>query len=473
MRFSRLLIALVCTLFLVGCGSESPSTNDTTSNPNTPNALTNEAPAPVYDDFEVGKVIDAVPMKNDAEQSYALYLPSNYTADFATPIIFLFDSHGSGTLPVSNYKGLAEEFGYALVGSNVSKNGMPAQQLEAHLKVFWSDVHQRINVDEDRTYSMGFSGGARVAASFAQRNPDIDAVIGCSAGFAPDKHKFPFLGIVGDGDFNYMEMQQLADQLEIKGQRNHLAVFHGTHAWPDETTARQAFQFTALESMRTYANFRDDELIDKWYNNELSSMSAVRKLFPELEQQVRRMTVFYEELRDLREVDELTSSEAYQKMAMEYETQLIAQQQQETALQQELLQHLQQADVDYFKTKIPQIKKLIESTTDATERALHQRALGYVGIAVYAFVHKALNANRYDITKNFLVIYEIAEPENNEHQYLNGVLAAKEGKSNEALLYLHRAVQLGFSDVNRIKKEPAFQNFLHQSDFAALLTSIS
>src|ERR1017187_4246613 len=74
------------------------------------------------DSFEAGKIIDPVICKSDSTQSYALYIPAKANKS-ALPIIYFFDAHGDGALPLKKYKSLADAYGFILIGSNSSKNG--------------------------------------------------------------------------------------------------------------------------------------------------------------------------------------------------------------------------------------------------------------------------------------------------------------------------------------------------------------
>src|SRR5580704_3827412 len=83
-------------------------------------ALLPAAPQP---DLPPGQIIAHVPCAKDATQSYALYLPSNYTPDRAWPVIYAFDPGGRGQNPVTRYQDAAEKYGYIVAGSNNSRNG--------------------------------------------------------------------------------------------------------------------------------------------------------------------------------------------------------------------------------------------------------------------------------------------------------------------------------------------------------------
>src|SRR4051794_8103192 len=73
--------------------------------------------------FPSGQIIPDVKCASDASQSYALYLPSNYTPDRTWPIIFGFDPGGRGQNAVDRYQAAAEKYGYIIAGSNNSRNG--------------------------------------------------------------------------------------------------------------------------------------------------------------------------------------------------------------------------------------------------------------------------------------------------------------------------------------------------------------
>jgi hypothetical protein len=51
--------------------------------------------------LEIGKVYPKIFCAADSNQSYSLFLPSNYDKNTPSPVLILFDSHGDGLLPVN------------------------------------------------------------------------------------------------------------------------------------------------------------------------------------------------------------------------------------------------------------------------------------------------------------------------------------------------------------------------------------
>src|SRR5689334_804285 len=76
-------------------------------------------------DLPTGRIIDSVTCAAEPSQSYALFVPANYTASRAWPVIFAFDPGGRGRNPVERYQAAAEQYGFIVAGSNNSRNGSP------------------------------------------------------------------------------------------------------------------------------------------------------------------------------------------------------------------------------------------------------------------------------------------------------------------------------------------------------------
>src|SRR5487761_2262382 len=115
-QFAKLIILLFCT---IACANKSHLRN---ANDNGIKDAIIETGVIVADTFETGKVIPHVVCKADAGQSYALYIPAKGNHELL-PVIYFFDPHGDGSLPLNKYKALADEYNFILIGSNNSKNG--------------------------------------------------------------------------------------------------------------------------------------------------------------------------------------------------------------------------------------------------------------------------------------------------------------------------------------------------------------
>lgn len=206
-----------------------------------------------------GTMVNSVACLEDSKQSYALYLPSRYSPDQRWPIIYAFDPFARGKTAVEVYQAAAEKYGYIVVGSNNSKNGPVAPQLEAAQAV-WNDTHRRFAIDKDRVYTTGLSGGARVATSFAMYcyTCAITGVIAHGAGYpvgfstkqTANDH-FIYYAAVGDVDFNYPELALLRKKKDEQGAQFKVKVYPGPHQWAPPEIAEDAVAWLELKAMQS------------------------------------------------------------------------------------------------------------------------------------------------------------------------------------------------------------------------------
>jgi dienelactone hydrolase len=227
-----------------------------------------------------GVVIESVATLADPQQSYALYLPKDYSPDRRWPILYLFDPRARGRVPVELAREAAERHGFILAGSNVSRNG-PWEPQRAAAEAMLLDAAQRLALDPARLYTGGFSGGARVAALVALSSGGQAAgVVLVGAGFPGGRQPeqpVPFACFLtsGDMDFNWPELAELAAALERRGARFRRRTFVGDHLWaPAEVWEEALAWFVALE-MLDGRRPRDD----RWRARELRRIAQrVRSL---------------------------------------------------------------------------------------------------------------------------------------------------------------------------------------------------
>ena len=209
-----------------------------------------------------GTLVPSVTCKSNTKETYALYLPSAYSAARKWPIVYVFDPGGRGQVAAAVVQAAAEKFGYIVAASNNSKNGPLGGSAEAAIAV-WQDTQQRFSVDVHRRYVAGMSGGARVATSIALSCGDcVAGVIANAAGFPPDtapsrNMKFNYFAAVADADFNYAEFAQLRPKLDEAGVRYLIRVFEGQHGWATAETWTEALNWMDLQAMAAGTLKRD------------------------------------------------------------------------------------------------------------------------------------------------------------------------------------------------------------------------
>lgn len=223
-----------------------------------------------------GQIVAEVHCAADPAQSYALYLPSAYTADREWPVIFAFDPGGRGLNPVERYQAAAEKYGYIVAGSNNSRNG-DWEVTKAAVAAMTSDIAARFNISQKREYVAGMSGGARVALGVGLSSPAVAGVIASSAGYPDNTPRkelpFPVFETAGTEDFNLLEMRDMDRDLTSP---HRLVVFAGPHLWPPAEVATEAVEWMEIQAMKSGRKARDQAEADAIFASRAAAVSLDR-----------------------------------------------------------------------------------------------------------------------------------------------------------------------------------------------------
>jgi poly(3-hydroxybutyrate) depolymerase len=184
------------------------------------------------------------------EQSYVLYLPRAYAAAKAWPILYGFSPNADGGSIAELYREAAEEVGWILAASNNARNG-GWPPIEAAMQALWKDTHRRFSIDDERVFTTGWSGGARMALLFSALHP-VAGVIPIGGGAASDidrasKATAVFL-VRGDRDRGAEQEQEgLEKRMREEGFSFTVKRFTGEHELPSKKVAREAVRWLSKE----------------------------------------------------------------------------------------------------------------------------------------------------------------------------------------------------------------------------------
>jgi len=400
-------------------------------------------------------IIKRVKTLSDTNQQYHLYLPSDYDQSKHYPLILAFDPHGDGLLPVKLVQKYAEKYGYIVAGSDNSANGI--SNLQYVLQSLYNDVTTRYAVDKNRMYTLGFSGGARVAGLMALYFPGVKGVAGAGAGFQGNGDvsgkKFTYIGFCGTKDFNYPEMLASRMALSKAGIDNTLFTFEGNHAWPSDTLLEEAFLWFRIKDMKN-GIIKSDHSFVKYVKQQLDKDIRYTKDNP-----LRQAESFQHAIAFL---DGLENTDAYKKQLNELEQKVVFRQQFRKAnrllqLEQELREQyftkIRTADTTWWKNEVQSLRSKIESEKDPLKLAMYQRTINYLSIISYSFSSRALSEGNYNQADRFLTIYRIVDPKNPDQLYMNAKLNYHNGYKEQTLRLIRQALSNGFTDKSKIAKD--------------------
>lgn len=435
--------------------------------------------------FPQGEIIEKVTTIANPEQSYALFLPPGYTPQKTWPILYAFDPLGRGSVPVKLFQNAAREFGFILVGSNNSRNGI---EISAIVETLWSDTHQRFAIDERRVYTTGFSGGARVASAVAlSYRGAVAGVIAASGGPRPNfnplpANQFTFFGTAGTEDFNFPEMQQLKRRMDEVGVTNRLVIFEGGHAWPPTEICDEAISWMEVQAMKSGTRAKDDELISKL----LTAKSKTARDY-EISKQSYESYLEYEglitEFKGLRDVNEFAAEAERLRNSKEVRAAIKsekAEEEDQARLSEKLrtlIARLQDAST-YTETMaelqydLSDLTKKSEASKSMAERRVTRRVMQSLLVQTYeeAFALKLM--------KNYAAIpakFELAaliKPKDPRVLYELAAAYARVGSKARATTALGRAIELGFSDLAGIEQNEDFASLRNDADFKKVIASL-
>lgn len=170
----------------------------------------------------------------DTTNEYALYLPEKFDA-----LLIILDPAARGDVPIRKYTLLADQYGIIMAGSYNSRNFDGNSSIESFVTIY-NDITSRYNINPEKIWVSGFSGGARAAVSVGLIYPEVRGVIGCGAGFADENADVTklsnYAGIAGMADMNFTELSDNSNYLDEKKVSNVLLTFNGGHIWPPVET---------------------------------------------------------------------------------------------------------------------------------------------------------------------------------------------------------------------------------------------
>lgn len=228
-----------------------------------------------------GMVIDSIPVNDTISESFSVYLPKSFAnGEKPLPVLFIFDSQGSGKKAAQLFKPAAEEQGYILASSNDIKPGNTFEENVHVATRLINSVAARIPVDFNSVSVAGFSEGARVANAMPLIFSNIHGVIAVgghllNADYLNKNNKFVFVGISGDEEYSSYGMQTNANLLENRGFPAQVYFVDGGDTWPNPEVLSSGLAALTLEAMKAGKRPVDRQLIQTLYQQDLARVDKM------------------------------------------------------------------------------------------------------------------------------------------------------------------------------------------------------
>lgn len=404
-----------------------------------------------------GTIIQNIMCKADMQQTYVLYLPKEYNSEKKYPVVFCFDPHGAGALPVNLLKDDAEKLGIVLVGFNTLQNGLSQDEVYQRLSTLMQDVPTKVSIDDKRIYMAGFSGGARVALSALMNNPNIRGVIACS-GSIPASYipKQAYLaGIAGTDDMNYAEMIQMENGFSPEADRHILFTFSGKHGWPPIATIRAALQWLSISEMKDKLIPLNKDIVEQFIHSQYTDTLSLSEKYRGCRQIVRTLEGLTDVSNYQQKIKSLEADPNLQlELAKEARLDSIEKDQQKI-----YMDAFNGKSIGWWKEEIARLNKNTKLTGSKMETALNKRLLAYISLYAYSAANYARKSGDMQVLSKYLEIYGMVDPENPDYFYFLAGYYAATGKKDQTIKALGNAIYFGI-EVNKIMGDAAFTNLI-------------
>ncbi len=425
--------------------------------------------------------------EGDSAQSYALYLPSTYSAAKPWPIIYFFDPGGRGRRPLELYKDLAEKYSFVMAGSNTSRNFSSDQSHSVN--AIWLDTHRRFSLDAHLAYVSGFSGGARVAGSMALGCPrcQIAGVIALGAGYPSNhgaaKDKLLYFFAIGDQDFNWPEVMKVRRDREDNGLPYRVRVFSGPHQWAPVAVMQDAIEWITLRAMKAGDHPPDAAFLDRRLrltqadaedaekkNDPLAQLAAYRSLasdFPEpadVAEAEKKLAVLKKSpafkaalKKEQEQIDEQSASET--EVLAKLHTYISGKADDETTLASSIVQEMRQ------------IKDQAEHSKNDAKRLVAARAFNGLWIAGIESGQEELESRHFDqAAACFDLMSRVSDSP--WPLLLLAETHAAGGNKKQAIRELKEAMRRGWNDAEAIDSNDRLQILKSDPDFQKLVQTL-
>jgi len=428
----------------------------------------------------VGAINPKVVCRSNPAESYALYLPAQFSTNREWPIIYVFDPLARGEAAAEVVRPAAQKLGYIVAASNNSKNGPDGGSREAAIAM-WDDTQLRLPVDPRRRYVAGMSGGSRVATSVALSCGDcVAGVIANAAGFPPDAApphpmKFAYFAAVGDADFNYPEFVRLRRKLDRAGARYRIRVFEGPHGWAPTEVWMEALNWMDIQAMASgtlpRATARIAASLQETFAGARAFESANEPLaaFREYEAAVRDFSGLADvgaakaKLAELEKSNELKAAEKQEAADVEEQERIVK----NPSIQ---MQKLATGDLDAsgFSELLASISSLKRKAQPATRKNLVLRR-AQIQLAMYAYEsgQSCLTKKNYDTALSFFHLAAAGANKPGAAHYERARIFAIQSHKQKMLTELRLALASGYHEPAALD-EAEFQPYRADPKFKEL-----
>ncbi len=412
-----------------------------------------------------GGVTDSLAIPGFPGETFAMYLPRDYSAEKNWPVIFAFDPNGRGANTASLFRLAAENQQYIIASSNINLKTSSIDSIVKKATSLMNHILSSFPVDPLLVYSAGMGEGAQVGSTLPLIYNKMAGVMAIGNSFVnpnylDKKSPYMFIGVAGKKDYMVYEMEnylRFYDELKFPTD---VYYFDGKeNEWPEAQVINSAVTGFTLEAIKSGKRPANLDFVQKLFEEEMNYVESLRR--------TRRYFAAFEVLERMEEKygnfdldDSIEDKQKEIKRGSGYRTQknefrrAIAfekeqQQEYEYLLQTDIIT-VNFQNIGWWAYQVDELNKLKETEETAKSNMAH-RLLGYLDFVSKKEFKNVIESNASVDTKIFISVLRTAINKDDPEAYLKIIsLAALEGDSETALMYLEDLLKTGYSDMETL-----------------------
>lgn len=403
-----------------------------------------------------GMVTDSIRVSDTLNESFAIYLPTQFKPEKKWPLLLIFDPEGRGKTAAQLFRPAAEQQGYILASSNnVDRDKELLDNVKCGVRLL-NAVSGMFPIDPAQVTAAGSMEGSSVSSSMPMLYEELlgAIVVGNHWIYSNQIRKikdFLFVGMVGD------EHLSAPDRTlpKLRGANIQVYTYPGNGEWPAGNMVQSALASLTLSAMKEGVRPRDPKLIGDLYDQDLALVNALisKEKLMEAYSLLELMEDKFKDLHSLSivedKMDQLEGSRNFREQKRELEKVLEKEQRLNKDFTYYMEEDLRTANFEnlgwwnYQKIQLDSLKNKGGAESKMATR-MESR------IALLAEVHRGyLEENHASLEKKLLanMILTIFDPTNYQ-AYKNIIsLSAQDDDFGTALFYLEEMLKHGYRDM--------------------------
>ena len=431
-----------------------------------------------------GAAVDSLPINDSIAESFAMYLPSNYSEDKKWPIVFVFDPKGRGINSARLFSQAANEQGYLIAASNnIAEKDSLITNLEIASRLL-QKVLPSFPIDENRVYTAGLMEGALVASALPAVYPKIKGIlvvedIWMNKEFlTKNNNNQTIVGFASYKSAAYNNFKESFNIFKILDYKKFVYNYENEAMWPSAKLISHGLGTFTLQAMLDGSQLKDPEIINNLFESELATAESWRRQLKfynayELLELMREKYKYFDKKDEIRDLQKEIRREAiYKEQRSQYNSAKIKEQDLRYQYSYLIEEDLTSKSFENIGWWVQQFKETdsLKNSKIVAEAEMGYRLVDYLQTYTKKRFEE-LKIAKAGIDRLILIsiLRTVFDKQNPEGYFSIISLSAQDGDYYTALLYLEDLLKTGYNELEKLYDIPGTLDLKLSPEFNELV----